>query len=65
MADVYDALTSKRVYKSAFCHHNAKSIILKEAGAHFDPDIVAAFIAMEDRFVSVPNQFFEPLAEAA
>jgi len=65
LADVYDALTSKRVYKSAFGHLNAKLIILKEAGAHFDPDVVAAFIEMEPRFVSVRSQFSERPAEAA
>jgi putative two-component system response regulator len=53
LADVYDALTSKRVYKAAFAHDIAKSIILGDAGTHFDPAIVEAFVANEDRFESI------------
>jgi len=37
VADVYDALSSRRVYKEAFSHEVAKGIILKESGSHFDP----------------------------
>ncbi|WP_347244736.1 HD domain-containing phosphohydrolase [Thermogutta sp.] len=43
VADVFDALTSPRVYKKAIDPHFAKSIILREAGTQFDPEIVAAF----------------------
>lgn len=50
VADVYDALTSPRVYKAAFSHDKAKSIIVSEAGRHFDPDIVDAFLACEAEF---------------
>ena len=50
LADVYDALTSKRFYKDAFLHEEARDIILGLRGAHFDPDVVDAFIALEDRF---------------
>jgi len=48
LADVYDALTSKRVYKNAFSHEVAKSIILGESGSHFDPKVIAAFSAIEE-----------------
>ncbi len=44
LADVYDALISKRVYKSAFSHEKAYEIILKGRGSHFDPEIVDAFV---------------------
>src|SRR5205823_936567 len=53
LADVYDALTSKRVYKDAFAHDVARDIIEKESGSHFDPAIVKAFIAAEPAFAGV------------
>ena len=43
VADVYDALTSVRVYKPAMEHEKAVSIIVEGAGSHFDPMVVAAF----------------------
>ena len=42
LADVYDALISKRAYKSPFSHQQAVEFILQGKGAHFDPDMVAA-----------------------
>ncbi len=59
MADVYDALTSKRVYKDAFAHEIARSIIERESGSHFDPEIVAAFLAAEEHFVAIRGRFQE------
>ncbi len=53
LADVYDALTSKRVYKEAFSTDEAKRFIMKEKGAHFDPDMVEAFLAEEPRFLDI------------
>lgn len=43
VADVYDALKSKRCYKPPFCHEKCCNIIYEESGSHFDPDIVEAF----------------------
>ncbi|MEX0746128.1 MAG: HD domain-containing phosphohydrolase [Phycisphaeraceae bacterium] len=43
LADVYDALISKRVYKSAFSHTVAQDMIIEEAGKHFDPALVKTF----------------------
>ncbi|MCP4596999.1 HD domain-containing phosphohydrolase [Neptuniibacter sp.] len=57
VADVYDALISKRVYKPAFSHDKAKSIILEGEGNHFDPDVIAAFLAVEDQFVAIAAEF--------
>ncbi|MDN3682511.1 HD domain-containing phosphohydrolase [Vibrio tapetis subsp. quintayensis] len=57
VADVYDALISKRVYKPAFTHDEAKEIIIKGKGAHFDPEVVDAFIAMEHEFMSIAKQY--------
>jgi putative two-component system response regulator len=59
VADVYDALTSKRVYKEAFDHYVARSLIVGEAGTQFDPDVVDAFVKNEARFVAIGNQFRE------
>lgn len=50
LADVYDALRSERHYKPAFDHEKAKEIILSEKGTHFDPHIVDAFVACEEKF---------------
>ncbi len=50
LADVYDALTTKRVYKAAYSHDVARSIILEGNGKHFDPALVEAFIDCEDEF---------------
>lgn len=56
LADVYDALITKRVYKSAFSHEEAAEIILKGRGSHFDPDIVDAFSAVESEFLEIARQ---------
>jgi HD-GYP domain-containing protein (c-di-GMP phosphodiesterase class II) len=53
LADVYDALISKRVYKPAFPHEKAKEIILEGRESHFDPDVVDTFLAVEDEFVAI------------
>jgi len=53
LADVYDALTSKRCYKPAFSHAEARAYIVAEAGKHFDPDAVAAFLAREADFIRI------------
>tara|TARA_R110001592_G_scaffold102759_3_gene289864 strand:+ start:4423 stop:5892 length:1470 start_codon:yes stop_codon:yes gene_type:complete len=57
LADVYDALISKRVYKPAFSHDKAKAIILEGVGSHFDPAVVDAFLAVEDKFVEIAAHF--------
>ena len=50
VADVYDALISKRVYKPSFPHKKAVKIIREGKGNHFDPDMVEAFLEIEDEF---------------
>lgn len=65
LADVYDALTSKRVYKPAFSHEIAKSMIIKDSGTHFDPDIVEAFVRTEHQFVDIRARYAESHAMAA
>lgn len=56
VADVYDALTTKRVYKEAFTHETAKGIIVAGRGTEFDPDVVDAFLTQEENFVEVKNR---------
>lgn len=50
LADVYDALTSERRYKTAFSHEVSRNIILEGRGTHFDPAIIDAFLVLEDQF---------------
>ncbi len=57
VADVYDALISERIYKKAFSHEKAKSIILEGRGSHFDPQVVDAFIVLEDEFVAIADKY--------
>lgn len=57
IADVYDALISKRVYKDEISHRDAVNIILDGRGTHFDPDIVDAFLRAQDKFHLIATQF--------
>ena len=52
IADVFDALTTKRVYKDAFTPEEAFDIIFKEAGTHFDPELVEVLKTIKDEFVA-------------
>jgi putative two-component system response regulator len=56
LADVYDALTSPRVYKPAYSHKTARDLILKGCGKQFDPDIVNSFLRREDVFQDIRDQ---------
>ncbi len=53
LADVYDALTSRRVYKPAFGHAEARRIIVEGRGTHFDPVVVDAFLKIESAFEDI------------
>ena len=57
LADVYDALISKRVYKPPMPHEKAVAIIREGRGTHFDPDVVDAFLALEDTFRNIALTF--------
>jgi len=65
VADVYDALTTKRAYKDAYAHDVARAMIVEERGSHFDPDVVDAFLAAEAQFIQIRDRFAEPRAQAA
>ncbi len=60
LADVYDALISRRVYKSEFSHDEALSIITSGRGTHFDPRIVDAFAVVQNRFEETAKQYSDP-----
>jgi putative two-component system response regulator len=64
LADVYDALSTKRVYKDAYSHEHARDTILKESGQHFDPDVVQAFLDCEAEFLEIARQFREAPVES-
>ncbi len=57
VADVYDALISKRVYKPPYPHSRAVAIITEGRGSHFDPDIVDAFIRYREQFRQTALQY--------
>lgn len=57
VADVYDALISRRVYKEGMPHDKAKGIMIEGRGQHFDPDIVDAFLAVEEEITTIAARF--------
>ena len=57
VADVYDALISRRVYKEGMPHAKAVGIIAEGRGTHFDPDIVDAFMALQEQFQEVAKRY--------
>jgi putative two-component system response regulator len=63
LADVYDALTCKRVYKSAYTHDIAKRMIMEGSGKQFDPRVVEAFLSCEQDFVDIKERFSEEMLE--
>ena len=56
LADVYDALTSRRVYKPPFTPDAAREIIVGDSGSHFDPVVVNAFLVRFDDFQEAWSQ---------
>jgi putative two-component system response regulator len=59
LADVFDALITRRVYKPPMPYEQAKEIIVAERGRHFDPDVVDAFLHSFDDFVTVAEKYRE------
>ncbi|EPJ97751.1 two-component system response regulator [Pseudomonas sp. CFII68] len=57
VADVYDALISRRVYKEGMPHEEAVEIIRQGRGSHFDPDICDAFLAHVEQFQAIAERF--------
>jgi putative two-component system response regulator len=57
IADVYDALISRRVYKPPFPHDQAVEMIAAGRGKHFDPDVTDAFVSLRDEFRAIAQRF--------
>jgi len=57
LADVYDALVSRRSYKRKFSYEEASELIFEESGKHFDPEIVVAFMAKRAEFIRIAKDF--------
>ncbi len=64
LADVFDALISRRVYKAAYSLDAARAIIVGESGRHFDPQVVSAFVAAFDEFKAIAERYSDE-ADAA
>ncbi|HHV98258.1 MAG TPA: GAF domain-containing protein [Clostridiaceae bacterium] len=58
VADVFDALTSKRPYKEPYSFDESFEIIMQDSGKHFDPEIVRVFKANRQRIFEVYNSFY-------
>ena len=59
LADVYDALISRRVYKEGMPHAKAAEIIAQGRGSHFDPDVVDAFFQIEQTFIDIAQRYID------
>ena len=59
LADVYDALISRRVYKEGMSHEEAVALIREGSGKHFDPDLVSAFLEIHEEFRAIAQRFLD------
>jgi putative two-component system response regulator len=57
VADVYDALISRRIYKQPFPHERAVAMIEAGSGHHFDPSVVSAFLSETESFRAIAQRF--------
>jgi diguanylate cyclase (GGDEF)-like protein/PAS domain S-box-containing protein len=64
IADVFDALTSKRPYKQPLSVEKSMAIIREGRGSHFDPDVVDAFFAIQDEILTIQKQYGEDNQQA-
>ncbi|WP_446010848.1 HD-GYP domain-containing protein [Candidatus Electrothrix sp.] len=60
IADVYDALTSKRSYKIPVTHDKAVTIMEAGKGTHFDPELMEVFLKVHERFREISMQYADP-----
>jgi len=63
VADVYDALISRRVYKEGMPHEKAVQIMIDGRGTHFDPDMIDAFIEIQEEFRAIARRFADSDAD--
>ncbi len=57
LADAFDAMTTRRCYKEPISHEEAETIVRAEAGRHFDPEVVAAFLVSRPEVLEVKHRF--------
>ncbi len=65
VADVYDALTTERVYKAAFPHETARQMLIAGSARHFDPDVITAFLQCEAEIVRIRDAHADAAEELA
>jgi putative two-component system response regulator len=65
VADVYDALISRRVYKEGMAHEKAVQIMCEGRGTHFDADMFDAFFAIQDSFNAIAQRFADSNTDIA
>lgn len=63
IADVFDALTSKRPYKKALSIEQSLSILEKSRGTHFDPIVFDAFISIKEKILAIRGEYDDPASE--
>ncbi len=56
IADVYDALRSRRCYKEPLPHGTVKDMMLAESGKHFDPELLNSFFRIEDKVLAIGRE---------
>ena len=59
VADVYDALSSKRAYKDAWSEEDVLNELKKGSGKHFDPEMIEAFLSSLDMIRSIAQRYSE------
>jgi putative two-component system response regulator len=57
VADAYDAIISARVYKQAQTHEEAVRVMREKRGTYFDPDVVDAFLEVDEEFREIATRF--------
>jgi len=63
IADVFDALTTRRPYKTALPVENALDLLEKSRGTHFSPDVLDAFFSIKEEILSIRMKYNDPVAE--
>ena len=63
LADVFDALISRRVYKEPMPADKATALIIEGRGTHFDPDVVDAFVAQREHFIAIAQRHSDSAEE--
>ncbi len=65
LADVFDAISSKRCYKEAWAYEDALNHIKEQSGKHFDPEVVQAFLEIQDVIMAIKLKFKEQKTDSS